>query len=65
VLGAVLGQMIESNFRRSLLVSDGDASIFVTDPASLILLILAGLMIFGSAIYPALKQLIRDRRAKA
>jgi putative tricarboxylic transport membrane protein len=65
VLGAVLGQMIESNFRRSLLVSDGDASIFVTDPASLILLILAGLMIFGSAIYPALKQLVRDRRAKA
>jgi putative tricarboxylic transport membrane protein len=65
VLGAVLGQMIESNFRRSLLVSDGDASIFVTDPASLILLILAGLMIFGSAIYPALKQLVRARRAKA
>ena len=41
VLGVVLGFMIESNYRRSLLLSGGDHSIFVTDRVSLGLLILA------------------------
>jgi putative tricarboxylic transport membrane protein len=41
VLGLVLGYMVESNFRRSLLISGGEYSIFVTDPVSAILLGLA------------------------
>ncbi|MFM1816286.1 MAG: hypothetical protein RLZ98_2981, partial [Pseudomonadota bacterium] len=39
VLGVVLGYMIESNYRRSLLVSSGDHMIFLTDKVSLGLLI--------------------------
>jgi hypothetical protein len=41
VLGVVLGFMIESNYRRSLLLSSGDHSIFFTDKVSLGLLTLA------------------------
>jgi putative tricarboxylic transport membrane protein len=41
VLGVVLGFMLESNFRRSLVLSDGDPAIFVQDPVSLVLLVLA------------------------
>ena len=44
VLGVVLGFMIESNYRRSLLLTGGDHSIFVTDNVSLGLLILAVLL---------------------
>jgi putative tricarboxylic transport membrane protein len=41
VLGVVLGFMIESNYRRSLLLSGGDLNIFVTDNVALGLLVLA------------------------
>ena len=34
VLGVVLGYLVESNYRRSLVISGGDHSIFVTDPVS-------------------------------
>ncbi|MBK8159097.1 MAG: tripartite tricarboxylate transporter permease [Rhodospirillaceae bacterium] len=34
VLGTILGYLIESSFRRSLLVSNGDYAIFVRDPIS-------------------------------
>ncbi|HLB14735.1 MAG TPA: hypothetical protein VJM14_07390, partial [Burkholderiales bacterium] len=38
VLGVVLGFMVESNYRRALVLSSGDHSIFVQDPISLGLL---------------------------
>lgn len=41
VLGLVLGYLIESNYRRSLLISSGEHSIFITDPVSAGLLTLA------------------------
>lgn len=41
VLGVVLGFMVESNYRRSLVLSGGDHVIFLTDPVSLGLLIAA------------------------
>jgi putative tricarboxylic transport membrane protein len=41
VLGVVLGFMIESNYRRSLLLSGGDHTIFLTDRVSLGLLVVA------------------------
>ena len=63
VLGLMLGYMVEANFRRSLMVSSGDPIIFFQDPISLGLLVLSGLMIFGSAIWPALKKLYRQKMA--
>ena len=48
VLGVVLGYLVESNFRRSLVLSGGDHAIFLEDPISLGLLIVAGIFILGS-----------------
>jgi putative tricarboxylic transport membrane protein len=44
VLGVVLGFMIESNYRRSMLISGEDPMIFLTDKVSLGLLLLAAVM---------------------
>jgi TctA family transporter len=40
MLGVILGPMMEENLRRSLQVSDGDPTVFVTQPISLCFLIL-------------------------
>jgi putative tricarboxylic transport membrane protein len=48
VLGLVLGYLVESNFRRSLVLSGDDYMIFVQDRIALGLLILAGLFVAGS-----------------
>jgi putative tricarboxylic transport membrane protein len=48
VLGAVLGFMLESNYRRSLVLSGGDHAIFVQDPVSLGLLIVAAALVVYS-----------------
>ena len=45
VLAMVLGKMIEVSFRRSLILSEGSAAIFVQSPVSIILLIIAALSI--------------------
>ncbi len=50
VLGLVLGYLIESNYRRSLLLTAGDHRVFIDDPVSLFLLIVAALFVVGSAI---------------
>ena len=41
VLALVLGPMIENNMRRALTISNGDFSIFVTKPLSLIFIVAA------------------------
>ncbi len=41
VLGVVLGFMLESNYRRSLMLSGGDHAVFIEDPISLSLLLCA------------------------
>ena len=52
VLALVLGYMIESNFRRSLLMAGGSASIFLERPISLVLLLIAA----GSLLWPLAKR---------
>jgi putative tricarboxylic transport membrane protein len=48
ILGVVLGPMAEAEFRRSLLMSGGDYTIFVTRPICLILLLITvGSLAFG------------------
>ena len=41
LLGFVLGPLLEENLRRTLIISRGDPSVFVTRPISLVLLMLA------------------------
>jgi putative tricarboxylic transport membrane protein len=48
VLGVVLGFMVESNYRRALVLSDGDHMIFVQDRLSATLLSLALIFVVGS-----------------
>lgn len=48
VLGVVLGFMMESNYRRSLVLSSGDHMTFLQDPISAGLLIASALFIVGS-----------------
>ena len=54
LLGFVLGPMMEENFRRSLLLSRGDFSVFFTRPISLGLLIAAALLVLIVAL-PSIK----------
>jgi TctA family transporter len=55
MLGFVLGPMIEQNLRRSLQVSDGDPTVFITRPISCVFLIVT-LLILIVMILPALRK---------
>ena len=57
VLGVILGFMVESNYRRSLSLSDGDHMTFVQDPIARVLLALAALVVAGSLV-----RHLRERR---
>ena len=48
VLGVVLGFMVESNFRRSLVISGGDYAIFLKDPISVTLLVISAAIVIFS-----------------
>jgi len=50
LMGLILGPMLESNFRRALIVSDGDPMIFLTSPVSALLLVVVVVFLayFGS-----------------
>ncbi|MGP9811512.1 tripartite tricarboxylate transporter permease [Rhodopseudomonas sp. NSM] len=55
LLGMVLGPLMEENLRRALLISRGDATIFVTEPLSAALLaVAAGLLVL--AVLPSLRR---------
>jgi TctA family transporter len=47
LLGLVLGPMLEENFRRAMVLSDGDLSIFVRRPISLGFLLLAAALLLA------------------
>ena len=56
VLAMVLGNMIEISFRRSLILSDGSASIFLSRPVAAVIL--------GLAVFSIGYQVLRDLRKK-
>jgi putative tricarboxylic transport membrane protein len=55
LLGFILGPLLEENLRRSLLLSKGDFSIFVSRPISLTLLLLAAVLLI-STMLPSLRK---------
>ena len=57
--GCVLGPIMEENFRRSLLLSHGDFSVFVSRPLSLALLCATALLIVLVAL-PVVKKKRRE-----
>ena len=52
VLGLVLGNLMEANFHRSLLIAEGAYSIFVTRPISLTLFLLTLALLIGPYVKP-------------
>lgn len=50
VLGVVLGFLVESNYRRALVISAGDHGIFLKDPVSLGLLVAAAVLVLYSLV---------------
>jgi putative tricarboxylic transport membrane protein len=54
LLGFVLGPMMEENFRRALLLSRGDYSVFLTSPISLTLLLISAVLVLVVAL-PSIK----------
>lgn len=54
LLGFILGPMLEENLRRSMLISQGDPSVFFTRPISAILLAIAAVL-FASILAPAIR----------
>jgi TctA family transporter len=54
LLGYVLGPMMEENLRRSMLMSGGDPSVFVTRPLSLVFII-ATVLILTVMVAPAVR----------
>jgi putative tricarboxylic transport membrane protein len=58
ILGLVLGYMIEANYRRSLVISGGDHTIFLEDKIAVVFLVLSVIFLAGSLI-----QEFRTRRA--
>jgi putative tricarboxylic transport membrane protein len=61
VLGVVLGYLVESNYRRSLVLSGGEHAIFFEDRIAAALILLAGLFIVGSLIARA-RQFVREAK---
>jgi putative tricarboxylic transport membrane protein len=55
ILGFILGPILEVNLRRTLLISQGDFTVFVTRPISLGFLLLA-LALLGAITLPALRR---------
>lgn len=51
LLGYVLGPLVEVNFRRALLLSDGDFGIFVSSPISVSFMSLCGLIVLGQMAF--------------
>ncbi|MCD7804204.1 MAG: tripartite tricarboxylate transporter permease [Oscillospiraceae bacterium] len=60
VLGLILGSTLEKNLQRTLILSDGDFSIFLQRPIALCLLIAA----FASIFVPPVISFVKKKRAK-
>ena len=54
ILAVVLGGILEEHFRRALLISQGDYSVFVANPISLVLLLMAALSLFSPLFFKRL-----------
>lgn len=57
ILGMILGPLFESNLRRSLMLSEGNWSTFVTRPFSLFFLIVVFLVLAGPSLLTVLQKL--------
>ena len=64
VIGYILGNMTESNFRRYLLISEGDLGRLLERPLALVLFAAALVTLFSPVLKKAVER-VRARRAGA
>jgi TctA family transporter len=64
LLGYVLGPLVEENFRRALLLSRGDMTVFLTRPISCAFISLTALIILLQALF-TLRRFLKRRRGQA
>lgn len=62
MLAFILGPIIESEFRRTMVISGGDPSIFIHRPVSLVMLVCVVLLIAGVFLAPVIKKSIVSRK---
>lgn len=55
VIGAVLSPILESNFQRSLRLSEGSYAIFINDPLSIVIILVLLIFMLVSFVIPQLK----------
>jgi len=63
LLGLVLGPQLEENFRRAMLLADGDWSVFLRRPISAKLLAIVA-MLFLLMIFPTIRRSRREALAE-
>ncbi len=63
ILGIVLGPMLENNFRRAILLGDGDLSPFLTRPLSLTMILIIAFVLFAGPIVRLINSLRVNSRA--
>lgn len=61
VIGIILGPMAESNFRRALVMSEGDPSVFLTRPVCAVFLVIALITLLMPIFGPRLKAMWRKQ----
>ena len=59
ILGAILGPMMEAQFRRALSISQGDYTVFFTRPLSLVILLLALAILVLPYVIPKVMETFR------
>ncbi len=62
ILGMILGPMFERNLRRSLMLSQGDWTTFITRPISLAFILVAIFVVIGPTIIAAARSLLSRAR---
>lgn len=56
ILGLILSGTVEDNLRRTLVLSDGSLSIFLSHPIAMVLLLIAAISLFSPIILQAWKK---------
>jgi putative tricarboxylic transport membrane protein len=56
IIGMILGPLAEQEFRRAMIISQGDPTVFLTKPLSAVLLALAAAALLGPHLYRWLKR---------
>jgi putative tricarboxylic transport membrane protein len=51
IIGMILGPLAEQNFRQAMTISDGDWTVFLTEPLSATLLVLAAIGLAGPRLW--------------